>query len=96
MSGKSRRHRRHLSRSKRRKGGKVFSAPVVQPSAVAQKPEPASRAGAPVPSAKAPTPKPTVAQYPNVAAELRRIGILAGIILIILVVLFFVLPLILS
>jgi len=96
MSGKSRRRGRHLSRSKRRKGGKVFSAPAVQPSAVAQKSELLPRAGTPVPSAKAPTLKPTVAQYPNVAAELRRIGILAGILLIILVVLFFVLPLILS
>ena len=96
MSGKSRRRGRHLSRSKRRKGGKAFSAPVALAPAVAQKSELPPRADAPVPSAKAPTPKPTVAQHPNIAAELRRIGILAGIILIILVVLFFVLPLTLS
>jgi hypothetical protein len=96
MSGKSRRHRRHLSRSKRRKSGKVLSAPVAQPLAVAQKPEPASRADASVPSARAPTPKPAVARHPNVATELRRIGIVAGILLIVLVVLFFVLPLTLS
>jgi len=96
MSGKSRRRGRHLSRSKRRKGGKVFSAPAALAPAVAQKPELSPRADTPVPSAKAPIPKPIVAQHPNIAAELRRIGILAGILLIILVVLFFVLPLILS
>jgi hypothetical protein len=92
MSKKSRRRGRHLPRSKRRKGGTGFSAPVAQPSAVAQKYEPAPRVEAPVPSAKALTPKAMVAQHPTVAAELRRIGILAGIIAVILVVLAFVLP----
>jgi len=90
MPGKSRRrHSRHLPRSKRRKGRKGFAAPVAQPSAVAQRYEPAPRAALLAPSAKAPTPKATVtlAQHPNIAAELRRIGILAGIILVILVVL---------
>jgi len=90
MPGKSRRGRgRHLPRSKRRKGGKSFSAPVAQPSAVTQRYEPAPQADMLVPSAKAPTPRATVtvAQPPNIAAELRRIGILAGIILVILVVL---------
>ncbi len=90
MPGKSRRsHGRHLPRSKRRKAGKGVSAPVAQPSAVAQRYEPAPGAALLVPSAKTPTPKATVtlAQHPNIAAELRRIGILAGIILVILVVL---------
>ena len=89
MSGKSRRGRgRHLPRSKRRKGGKGFSAPVAQPLAT-QRYEPAPRADMLVPSAKTPTSRATVtvAQHPNIAAELRRIGILAGIILVILVVL---------
>jgi hypothetical protein len=88
MSGKSRRRGKHLPRSKR-KGRKGFSTPVAQPAAVSQGYEPAAEADRPVPSAKAPTPKATVtaAQYLSVAAELRRIGILAGIILIILVVL---------
>jgi len=89
MPGKSRRGQgRHLSRSKR-KGRKAFSAPVTQPSAVGQAYEPAPAADRLVPSAKAPTPRATLtaAQHPNIAAELRRIGILAGIILIILVVL---------
>ena len=89
MPGKSRRGRgRHLPRSKR-KGRKVFSAPVAQPAAVGQAYEPAPEADRPVPAAKAPTPGATVtaAQHPNITAELRRIGILAGIILVILVVL---------
>ena len=90
MSGKSRGGRgRHVPRSKRKKGGKGFSAPLEQPSAVAQRHEPVPRPDMLVPSAKAPTPraKVTVAQHPNIAAELRRIGILAGIMLVILVVL---------
>jgi hypothetical protein len=91
MSGKSRRRGRHLPRSKRKKGRKGFSAPVASAPAEAQKPEPAPRADTVIPSPKTPTPKAAVAQATNVAAELRRIGILAGIILVILVVLFFVL-----
>lgn len=86
MPGKSRRRGRHLPRSKR-KGRKSFSAPVAQPAAVSQGYEPAPEADRLVPSAKAPIPRATVAQYPNVVAELRRIGILTGIILVILVVL---------
>ena len=87
MPGKSRRRRgRHLPRSKRRKGGKGVSALVAQPSAVTQGYERAAQAEVAVPRAKAPTPRATVAQPPNVAAELRRIGIVAGIILAVLVV----------
>jgi hypothetical protein len=87
---KSRRGRgKHLPRGKRRKGRKAFSAPVAQPSAVTQGYEPTSQAEVAVPRAKATTPRATVAaaRHPNIAAELRRIGILAGIILVILVVL---------
>ena len=90
MPGKSRRGRgRHLPRGKRRKGRKGFPAPVAQPSAVTQGYEPASRAEVAVPRVKVPTPRVTVAaaQHLNIAAELWRIGILAGIILVILVVL---------
>jgi len=94
MSRKSRRHRRHIPRSKRRRGG-VSSAPT-QPAAV-QRYEPAPRAEVvtPVvtPVAKPPAPRPavTLAQPISLTAELRRIGILSGIILVILVVLAFVL-----
>jgi hypothetical protein len=93
MSRKSRRRGKHLPQSKRRRDRKGFSAPA-QPSAVAQRYEPTPRADMVVPAAKAPTPRATVTlvQSINVAAELRRIGILSGIILVILVVLALVLP----
>ena len=87
---KSRRRRgRHLPQSKKEKGRKGVLAPAAQPSAVTQRYEPTLQAGMPAPSAKVPTPKTTVtvAQPTNIAAELRRIGILFGIILVILIVL---------
>ncbi len=85
MSGKSRRGRgRHLPRSKRKKGIRVSGA---RPAAVAPQDEPPPRADMPVPSAKAPPPKVAVAEHTDVAAELKRIGILSGVILVILVVL---------
>jgi len=88
MPGKSRRRGRHLPRGKR-KGRKGVLAPAAQPAAVSQRYEPAPRAEMLAPSAKAPTPRATVtvAQPPDVAAELWRIGILSGIIVAILIVL---------
>jgi len=95
MSRKSR-HHRHLSRSKRRKFRQGFASPqppaaVAQPPVAAQRyePEPAPRVETVVPLAKAPAPRPavTLAQPPSITAELRTIGILSGIILVILVVL---------
>lgn len=89
MPSKSRRGRR----GKKRKGKKGFAAPGAQPAAVTQayesRPQPDTR----IPSAKMPAPRATVpaVQYPYVAAELRKIGIVAGIILVILVVLALVL-----
>jgi hypothetical protein len=94
MPSKSRRGRgRHLSRSKR-KGRKTFSAPAAQPSAVGKAYEPAPRDDKLAPPTKAPTLRAPIvaAQNPNVAAELRRIGIVAGIMIVILVVLALVLP----
>jgi len=91
---KSRRRGRHLPRGKRRKERRGALAPATQPSAaqpaaVSQRYEPTPRAEMLAPSAKAPTPRATVtpAQPPDVAAELRRIGILSGIIVAILIVL---------
>ena len=87
---KSRRGRgRHLPRGKRKKGRKAFSAPATQTPIAAQAYEPAPGADRPVPSVKTPIPRATVAttQATNIPAELRRIGILAGIIVVILVVL---------
>ncbi len=108
MSRKSRRHGRHLSRSKRRKFRKGFSAPaqpsavVPQPSAAVPQPsvaapqkyEPAPRAEVAAPPVRAPVPRHTATQVqlPNIATELRMIGILSGTILAILIVLAFILP----
>ena len=87
MSGKSRRSRgRHIPRSKRKKG-KGISTPRAQPAVVAPQDEPSPRADTVVPAAKAPTPKAVIAEQPNVAGELVRIGIVSGVILVILVVL---------
>ena len=82
MSGKSRRGR-HLPRSKR-KGKKVFKAPAALKPVGTEAAEPAPPAAKP----KAPV---TAAQATNVGAELRRIGIVAGIIIVILIILVLVL-----
>ena len=90
MPGKSRRKRGKYSlQSKRRK--ERLSRPTMsaqQPAAI-QTHEPISSPRMSVPSASVPTPKtkPPAVQYPYVATELRTIGILAGIMLIVLVVL---------
>jgi len=98
MSRKSRRHGRHLPRSKRRRGRRGFYTPP-QPSAVAPQPpvasqryEPAPRAEVISPPAPVPRLKIALAQPINIATELKRIGILSGIILVILIVLAFTLP----
>lgn len=80
MPGKSR--RRHPSRSKKGKGRRNHSAMVAQRQAV-------SHPEVPTPSVAVPTPivTPTTARHPYIVTELRRISILAGIILAILVVL---------
>lgn len=61
--------------------------------AVAQTSQPVTPPRLSIPSVSAPTPKaaPTTAQYQYITAELRRIGILAGIVLAILIVLALVL-----
>ena len=92
MSGKSR--RRHPSQGKKKKRQRGFSAVAAQRQAVAQTYEPVSQPKASFPSASIPTPvvAPSAAQHPYIVTELRRIGILAGIMLAILVVLALVLP----
>jgi hypothetical protein len=87
MPGKSR--RRHVSRSKKGKGRLGSSAISVQPQAVAQTYEPVVSSGVAAPSARASTPTPTLTpiRYPYIVTELRTIGIVAGIMLVILVVL---------
>ena len=85
---------RHLPQSKRRKSRRRFSTPVAQHQAVAQTHESVSRPSASASSASMPTPvaKLAAARYPHIATELRTIGILAGVVLIILAVLALVLP----
>ncbi len=101
MSGKSRRRGRRLSRSQRRKAGRVIATPVVEAAApAAQKPAPMSpsptpRAAPPV-AAKAPVAKTVVVEPPHIAGELKRIGVVGGLMVVLLVVAYFVLPLILG
>jgi len=84
MAGKSKQNR-HLSRSKR-KGKKTFTAPAASKPIEAEAVGTAPRAAKPTltPKAKAPA---VAAKVSNVVAELRRIGIVAGIIIVILVIL---------
>jgi hypothetical protein len=80
MAGKSKRGR-HPPRSKR-KGRKATAPPAAPKLTEAQATEPAPR-DKPTPKPKAPA----VAEVSNVAAELRRIGMVAGVIAVILVIL---------
>ncbi len=83
MASKSRRGRKHSLQSKKgkRKGVSTVTATQQQPVAQTYKP-----AAPPVQE-----PAPTVTRYPNIATDIRRTGILAGILLTALVVLAFVL-----
>lgn len=75
--------------SKRKKFRQQLSAAVAQPPVVTQTDKPVAS----TPSAGMPTSRatPNTARYPYVVAELRRIGVLAGITLVILIVLALVL-----
>jgi len=94
MPGKSRHGKvKHHHRSKKSKAKQRHDAMTFQPPAAVDTPQPAAAISTP-PSAKTPTPPPAaprMAQYPYITKELRRIGILAGIILVILIVLALVL-----
>jgi hypothetical protein len=89
MGSKSRRKRKHSLQSKKRR---QISTPILtsQQPAVAQTYKPTAPPKVAAPSVKEPTP--TVALYPQISNELRRIGMLAGILLVTLVVLALVLP----
>jgi hypothetical protein len=95
MSGKSRRRGRRLSRSQRRKLGRVVAAPVVESAApTAQKPAPAPTPKAAPAVTRAPAARMAVqAAPPDVSGELKRIGIVGGIVVVLLVAAYFVLPL---
>ncbi len=91
MPNKSRHNRgKHSFQSKKKKGQRITPVTVAQEQ-TASPAEPAAthtRIATPRPSA----PAPTTTSHPHIAAELRRIGILAGIMLAVLVVLAFTLP----
>ena len=86
MAGKSRRTRgKHSLPSKKRKKKRIATFTASQQPAVAQTYKPATPSEVAAPRAKEPTP--TVARFPHITTELRRIGIIAGIMLATLVVL---------
>jgi hypothetical protein len=92
MAGKSKRKRRRQSPSRRGRGqqrqlatGRMPAAPL-HSEATAQ-PE----AMAPPMTATGPSVKPGTIQFPYIATELRTIGILAGIMLVVLIILYFTL-----
>ena len=90
MPGKSRHSRRnHSFQGKKKKGRRGSPAVVAQRQADAQADRPVAspRTIAPAASVPAPMPALTAVKYPHILTELRRIGILAGIMLVILVVL---------
>jgi len=91
MPGKSRHARRRLPRSKKRR--QVSPAIAAQQQVVTQAYKPAASPKVSAPPASKPTPLATLTavRYPYIVTELRRIGILAGIMLVILVVLALVL-----
>ena len=94
MPGKSRRGRgKHIPRSKKRKFRPSSLAETAPEQVMAQPDKPISRPSAAPPPTSMPDDVATLTktQHTNVIAELRRIGILAGIILVILVVLALVL-----
>ena len=88
MPGKSHRKRgKHSARSKKRRDTLAQVAPQ-QPVKETYRPV---TVAAPPPVRQAPRETPAV-RYPYVASELRRIGILAGVMLVILIVLSLLLP----
>ncbi len=94
MPSKSQHSRRKRSfQGKKKKGRRSPPGVVAQRQAVAETRKPAAPPRVAAPSASAPTPMPglTAVRHPYILTELRRIGILAGIMLVILVVLVLVL-----
>ena len=94
MPGKSRRIRgKHSPQGKDKKNRQRFSATVTQQTAVAQTNESVHHPKASASSASrlSSMTKPLVTHYPYIVAELLSIGMLAGVMLLILVVLTLVL-----
>ncbi len=93
MTGKSGHKKGKHHTSKKGKSRQRSAATTTQQPVATGTLESVSHPKVSAPPATVPTPaaKPTAARYPHIATELRTIGILAGITLIILVVLFLVL-----
>ncbi len=94
MSGKSRHGKgKHPVRSKKRISGHGSLASAAQQPPVSQtyEPVPKPEVSAPLPSTPTPSAAVSAIRYPYIITELWRIGILAGITLVILVVLALVL-----
>jgi len=94
MPGKSRHGRRkHSFQGKKKKGRRSPPGVVAQRQADVQIDKPVAPPIVAAPSASVPTPMPvlTSVRHPYILTELRRIGILAGVMLAILVVLVLVL-----
>ncbi len=95
MPDKSHRSRGKNSAQAKKRGGRPSRPPTLaRQTAGVQTQESVSSPKAAVAPASVPTPveKPATISYPYIAAELSTIGILAGIMLIVLVVLALVLP----
>jgi len=94
MPSKSRHGRKKYSfQGKKKKGRRSLPGVVAQRQAVTETHKPVAPPKVAAPSASAPTPMPvlTAVRHPYILTELRRIGILAGVMLAILVVLVLVL-----
>jgi len=89
----SKSRRWHPLQSKKGKGKRshLVTVPHQQPVAQSNKPVSRPEVSAPPVSVPAPVPPQTVVQHPYIVTELRTIGILAGVMLAILVVLALVL-----
>ena len=89
MPSKSRHRQRKISQSKKRRSMSVSPPLATQQPVEAQPSRPVAPPKVAAHSVR--TPIPTSARYPYIVTELKSIGILTGIILVILVVLFLVL-----
>ena len=94
MPGKSQHgKRKYPHHSKKSKAiQRQESAALQQPAATSAPRQAAAIDTTPLPKATAALAKTRTLQYPYITGELRRIGILAGIILVILIILAIVLP----
>ena len=95
MAGKSRRRQgKYAYEDKLRKSKQIPTSAISEEQVATQVPKAAAATPALVPATSVPHPKPTpaIAKHPEVTGELRRIGIIAGIMLAVLVILSFTLP----